>query len=310
MSRRLEHDGVAGGDRRGDLPDRHVERVVPRRDLADDADRLAADERGVAGEVLAGRPALEVACGAGEEAELVHRLHDLVGDERRAGLAGVLRFEVGELLGARFHRVGDPEERELPLRRRRLAPGLERIGCRAVGMVDVRRRRDGRDAVHLLRGGIDEVLSGVAAGVDVVAVDEVPECCAAHGGVDPRIRPLGGPGPHPRRTRRRRAPMVRAIRCRTRADAEESVVESADFDGIACSRHPTLTQSTNDQRCALRLAAPGAPRRRLEGDHRAAPGRRPALLRRHRQGGRPVRGRRAPARAAAHRVRASCRSSR
>ena len=32
---RLEDDGVAGRDRRGDLPDRHHHRVVPRRDLAD-----------------------------------------------------------------------------------------------------------------------------------------------------------------------------------------------------------------------------------------------------------------------------------
>ena len=51
------------------------------------------------------------------------------------------------------------------------------------------------------------------------------------------------------------------------------------------------------------------PRRRLEGDHRAAPAGRPPLVRRHRQGGRAVRGRRAPARAAADRRAASCRSS-
>ena len=40
---RLEDDGVARGERRGDLPHRHHHRVVPRRHLADDADRLAAD---------------------------------------------------------------------------------------------------------------------------------------------------------------------------------------------------------------------------------------------------------------------------
>ena len=40
---RLEHDGVAGGERGRDLPHRHHQRVVPRRDLADDADRLAPD---------------------------------------------------------------------------------------------------------------------------------------------------------------------------------------------------------------------------------------------------------------------------
>ena len=68
---RLEHDRVAGGERRADLPDRHHQRVVPGRDLADDADRLAADERGVALDVLAGGLALQVAGGAGEEAQVV-----------------------------------------------------------------------------------------------------------------------------------------------------------------------------------------------------------------------------------------------
>ena len=49
---------------------------------------------------------------------------------------------------------------------------------------------------------------------------------------------------------------------------------------------------------------PGVPaRRRLEGDHRAAPAGRPPLVRRHRQGGRPVRGRGPPARPAADRGR-------
>ena len=41
---RLEHDGAAGGERGADLADDLVERVVPRRDRADDADRLLDDE--------------------------------------------------------------------------------------------------------------------------------------------------------------------------------------------------------------------------------------------------------------------------
>ena len=53
---RLEDDGVARRQRRGDLPDHHHQRVVPRRDLADDADRLTPDVGGVVLHVLAGRP--------------------------------------------------------------------------------------------------------------------------------------------------------------------------------------------------------------------------------------------------------------
>ena len=41
---RLEHDGAAGGQRVGDLGRDLVQRVVPRRDAADDADRLPHDE--------------------------------------------------------------------------------------------------------------------------------------------------------------------------------------------------------------------------------------------------------------------------
>ena len=43
--RRLQHDRAAGGERRRDLADHLVQRVVPRRDAADDADRLLDDER-------------------------------------------------------------------------------------------------------------------------------------------------------------------------------------------------------------------------------------------------------------------------
>ena len=56
---RLQHDRVARRQRRADLPDRHHQRVVPGRDLADHADRLAADDRRVALHVLAGGAALE-----------------------------------------------------------------------------------------------------------------------------------------------------------------------------------------------------------------------------------------------------------
>ena len=43
--RRLEHHRAAGGDRRRDLRHDLVQRIVPRRDHADDAERLAHDDR-------------------------------------------------------------------------------------------------------------------------------------------------------------------------------------------------------------------------------------------------------------------------
>ena len=68
---RLQHLHVARGQRRRELPDRHHQRVVPRRDAADDPDRLTPQPRGVAAHVLAGRLAFEQARGAGEEADVV-----------------------------------------------------------------------------------------------------------------------------------------------------------------------------------------------------------------------------------------------
>ena len=42
--RRLQHDRAAGRERRAELPGRHIERVVPRRDRRHDADRIPSEE--------------------------------------------------------------------------------------------------------------------------------------------------------------------------------------------------------------------------------------------------------------------------
>ena len=86
---RLEDEGVAGGERGPELPGRHVERVVPRRDADAHAERVAAQHRGVVLEVLAGGLGLHGAGRPGEEPEVVdgevelelddrHRLADVV----------------------------------------------------------------------------------------------------------------------------------------------------------------------------------------------------------------------------------------
>ena len=63
QARRLQHDGVPGGERRGDLPGGDRQREVPRDDQADDPERLAEghvdssrDRDGLAGQPL-GAPA-------------------------------------------------------------------------------------------------------------------------------------------------------------------------------------------------------------------------------------------------------------
>ena len=106
----LQHDRVARRQRRRDLPDRHRQRVVPRRDLADDAHRLATNHRRVALDVLAGGAALEHPRRAGEEAQVIRAQRDLLGG-RPQWLADVGGLDPGELVGVLVQQVGELEQR-------------------------------------------------------------------------------------------------------------------------------------------------------------------------------------------------------
>src|SRR5436190_5294131 len=171
---RLQDDRVAGGERRADLPDGHHQRVVPRRDLADDADRLAADPGRVALDVLAGRLALEVARRAREEAQVVDHERDLVVLERVDRLAGVGGFELRDLVGALLDRVGELQQGERALAGRGGAPpGVERgAGC-LDGTIDVGLGGGGDLGDLLTGGGVEDGVGAALFGGDELAVDEV-----------------------------------------------------------------------------------------------------------------------------------------
>ena len=157
---RLQHDGVAGGEGRGQLPDGHQDREVPGDDLADDAEGLVVV---VGGGVVVelGQPALLGADGGGEVAEVV-------GGQRNVGVEGLAdRLAVvpglgdGEHLGVRLDPVGDLVQDRGALGHRGLAPGR----CSLVG--GVQRQFDvlGGAAGHLAeslagdRGDVLEVLA-------------------------------------------------------------------------------------------------------------------------------------------------------
>ena len=97
---RLEHDGVAGGecvtDLRGDL----VQRVVPRRNAADDTERLH-DDGGVADLALPLEARREL-CGSGDVGDRQTRLDHLRHLDRRAHLLG---DRLRDLAVARGHRL-------------------------------------------------------------------------------------------------------------------------------------------------------------------------------------------------------------
>ncbi len=98
---RLEHDRVAGGERRRDLPGQHQQREVPRDDLGGDAERPrdAARER-----------VLELVRPARVVPEVGRRERDVDVAALLDRLARVHRLEDGELAAALLEDARDPEQ--------------------------------------------------------------------------------------------------------------------------------------------------------------------------------------------------------
>ena len=169
--RRLEHDRAARGERRAELPDGHHQRVVPRRDLAHDARRLAPNHARVGGGVLAGRLAFDHPRGAGEEAHVVDRELDVeVG--HRLGLADVLLLEQGKCLGVVLDGVGELVQRLGAVLWRGQRPLLERPPRGDNSAIDIGRVSDGDLGDRFLGCRIDDAGAVTGAPLGPVAVDE------------------------------------------------------------------------------------------------------------------------------------------
>ena len=175
---RLEHDRVAGGDRRGELPDRHHHRVVPRRDLGAHADRLAADERRHVRPCTRRRSCPR---GGGRRRRRSGSGRPSAGSppsgSRRDRLAGVLDLERDQLVGAGLDRVGDAEQRQRALATAwcRASPRTpSAAACIAAstsaGPRQRRRRRTARRST-----GLTTARRAPVGRVDALAVDEVRE---------------------------------------------------------------------------------------------------------------------------------------
>ena len=168
---RLEHDRAAGADRRRELPRRHQQRVVPRDDLAGDADRLAQRE---AHRVVGHRQ--DVAVNLRRQAAVVLEAGRDVGDVELGlddRLAAVARLELGQLVGAVADDLRELEEDAAAVLRRRVLPRtLVERGARGVhGAIDVGGRRVGHARDDLGRRRIDDVDRGGRLRRDEFAVD-------------------------------------------------------------------------------------------------------------------------------------------
>lgn len=172
---RLQHDGVPRSEGGRDLPDRHHQRVVPRRHLTHDPDRLAPDPGRVPGQVLPGRPPLQHPRGPGEEAQLVHAGRQFLARGQRERLPGVLALHPGELVRPRLQRVRDLQQHPLPVRRCRVPPGLEGSGRSPHRLVDILRPGLRRLRIDLTGRRVDHVVRRTAERAGRLAVHKIRE---------------------------------------------------------------------------------------------------------------------------------------
>ena len=167
---RFEHDAVAEGDRRRDRPQRELEREVPRRDDADDADRFALDDvllpldlRSAVAPRHPERIGGDVVHHLAGRSELPRRL--------RSGAAGLDRQQFRQLLVVRLDEVLDVADDLAALLREDVSPLFLRPSGRLERLVDVGDGARGNLAHDLARGGILDGNRLLAVGRPPLAVD-------------------------------------------------------------------------------------------------------------------------------------------
>ena len=147
---RLDHHGVASGQSGSDLPGQHHQRVVPRGNRSHHAQRVAADHRGVARQVLAGRRTAQAARGTGKIAEHVGNGRDFVIQRGTQRLAAVLRFQPGQFIAMGLDGIRQRQQGLRAVLGAGLRPAVEGLVGGAHG------------AVHLGFGGFVDLRQGSA----------------------------------------------------------------------------------------------------------------------------------------------------
>ncbi|MPM84852.1 hypothetical protein SDC9_131928 [bioreactor metagenome] len=168
--RRLQHEGVAGGDGDRVHPHRHHHREVERADAGDDADRLAQGVDVHAGRDVVGDLTLQGRGNVAGEVEGLPAALDLT-DGVGEGLAVLVHDGGGQLVLMVEDQLAHPEHDVHPLGQRHLAPaelgpaghpdgvvdvghrGLEQLGLDPAGrgVLD----RDPADGLTVVRGAVD-----------------------------------------------------------------------------------------------------------------------------------------------------------
>ena len=166
----LEHDGVAGRQRRGGHPRGDRQREVPGRDHRADAARRVVQLVALAGHLQQRRPvaALQLDRGARVELEEVDRLAD-VGIGLRPGLGALAHGERGQRGAPLAHPGGGAQQRGRALGHRRRGPACEgraRGGDGGAGLRGGRARGERDDALGPARVGRHELVARAAVVAD------------------------------------------------------------------------------------------------------------------------------------------------
>ena len=184
--RGLADRGVAGGQRRRQLPGQEQQRIVPGHDAGDHADRLLDHQRQLGRLDRGNHPAGRVAADLRVVVEGGRRPADLVRvlDQR---LAALQRHQLGELVAAGAEPGGDLVQELGALDRRCSLPVALRLARRGDRRRDllVRGRGHGRD--RLLGGRVLDRQRLALAG-DLLAADQQPRLGLLHGAMLPGVR--------------------------------------------------------------------------------------------------------------------------
>ena len=188
----LQHHGAAHGESRRDLAGDLVERPVPRRDEATNADRLFHDQRRAALRLLELVGLQHVERGA--EMRRAHgRLRTL---RQPHGGAHFFRDGLGHVLVAVLQLRHDAHEQVHALLARGLGPGLERLAGGLHGAVHILGAAERNAAGDGFGGGIDDVERLGRNRVDPFAIDVELQIVAHISLPLFRARPPAGVGRH------------------------------------------------------------------------------------------------------------------
>ena len=166
LFRRLEDDGIAPGNRRCQLPGHHHQRIVPWRDRTDNANGIAADHRGMAGQIFAGDRRMQVTDRAGKEAPAIDDGRQFVIAHRIDRLATVQGFQRRKGIGILLDRIGDFQEIAGALAGCRHRPGDKRLFGGIDGALDLRLRGFGKIDDPGAGARIEDQLLGLRSGLE------------------------------------------------------------------------------------------------------------------------------------------------